>query len=157
MGVCVIWVYCDTENKGFSLHGHLGSVSSEDLIGDNDFLSSSPPVLVAPHIAPSQEEGHWDQGETSTSEEGLLADHWEEEESSSRGDESVLEASELILLYPAITLSQVLLGSWRYVRVVDHPVHKLSLLSPCWAVLHGSFLEVCLIWCLVLLWSTSNV
>ena len=99
--------------NGFSLHGDLGSVSSEDLISDNDFLGSSPPVLVAPHIAPPHEEGHWNQGETSASEEGLLADHWEEEESGSSSDESILKASQLVLLYPAIALSQVLLGSWR--------------------------------------------
>ena len=46
--------------RACSLHGPLGSGTREDLVSDGHFLDTSPVILVAPHVAPAEEEEHGD-------------------------------------------------------------------------------------------------
>ena len=124
----------------FSFHGELATVAAEDLVCDNDFLGASPPVLVAPNIAPVQEVGHGEHRNRESSDEGLAADHWEEHIGCGRGDNAILEASELILLHPVVILTQVPFGGLRDVAIINEPMDELTLLVPTWFHLGSAFL-----------------
>lgn len=43
----------------YSLHCELASRAGKDFVSHDDFLSATPPILVAPHVAPTNEVGHW--------------------------------------------------------------------------------------------------
>lgn len=92
-----------------SLHRELASNACEDLVGHDDFLSTAPPVLVAPNVTPSEEVGHRDHGASESPNERLSLDHGEEEVSSAGGNHAILEASELVLGHPGVAVLQVLL------------------------------------------------
>ena len=91
-----------------SFHSELVSSTNEELVGDNNFLGTSPPVLMTPDVAPVEEVGHGHHGAGKSAEEGLTADHGEEEESHGTGEETVLEATQLVLGDPVIALAQEL-------------------------------------------------
>ena len=108
-----------------SLHGPLGSGTSEDLVSDGDFLDTSPVILVAPHVAPAEEEEHGDLREEEATEEGLLAHDRHQEEGQQRGRQAVLEATQLVLRDPVLTVLEVDLGLRGDVCVVNQEVHEL--------------------------------
>jgi len=86
-----------------SLHGELGSGACEYFIGDSDLLDSAPVVLVAPDVAPPQEEEHGDLGDQETTQEGLSAHNWHEKEGQHRRCQTVLEPTQLVLGDPELT------------------------------------------------------
>ena len=110
---------------GCSLHGPLGSGTGEDFVGDGDFLDTSPVVLVAPDIAPAEEEEHGDLRDEEATEEGLLADDGHQEEGQDGGRQAILEATELVLRDPVLAVRQVDLGLGGDVCVVYQEVHEL--------------------------------
>ena len=123
-----------------SLHGHLGTVSGEDLVGDDNFFLASPPVLVAPDVAPVHKVGHRQHRDAKPSHEGGPSDDRHEKEGGCRGEQAVLQASELILLNPSVVLCEVALGSGGDVGVVDEPVDELTFFFPAGCVLSGTLL-----------------
>ena len=46
----------------FSLHRSPVPIASKDLVGDNHFLLTAPPILVTPDVAPVEEVGHGCEG-----------------------------------------------------------------------------------------------
>ena len=66
-----------------SLHGHLATVAAEDLISHDDFLGASPPVFMTPLVAPVQEVGHWEHGDSESADKWLSSNDWEEHEGGS--------------------------------------------------------------------------
>ena len=110
---------------GCSLHGPLGSGTGEDFVGDGDFLDTSPVVLVAPDIAPAEEEEHGDLRDEEATEEGLLADDGHQEEGQYGGGQAILEASELVLRDPVLAVREVDLGLGGDVSVVYQEVDEL--------------------------------
>ena len=112
-----------------SLHGPLGSGTREDFVGDGNFLDTSPVVLVAPHVAPAEEEEHGDLREEEAAEESLLADDRHQEEGQQGGGQAVLEATELVLRHPVLAVLEVDLGLRGNVCVVNQEVHELEMMS----------------------------
>ena len=112
-----------------SLHGPLGSGTSEDFVSDGDFLDTSPVILVAPHVAPAEEEEHGDLREEEAAEEGLLADDRHQEEGQQGGRQAVLEAAHLVLGDPVLAVLEVDLGLRGDVCVVNQEVHELEMIS----------------------------
>ena len=102
-----------------SFHGELASGSGKDLIGDDDLLGSSPEVLMAPGPPPFHEVEHWEHGDGESPDKGLSPHHWEEGVGEGRGQQTILEASVLVVGYPVLALAQVILRDRRDVRVVD--------------------------------------
>ena len=113
------------DSGGCSLHGPLGSGTGEDFVGDGDLLDTSPVVLVAPHIAPAEEEEHRDLRDEEATEEGLLADDGHQEEGQYRGGQAILEAAELVLRDPVLAVLEVDLGLGGDVSVVYQEVDEL--------------------------------
>ena len=111
--------------RACSLHGPLGSGTSEDLVSDGDLLDASPVILVAPNVAPAEEEEHGDLREEEAAEEGLLAHDRHQEEGQQRGRQAVLEAAQLVLRDPVLAVLEVDLGLRGDVSVVNQEVHKL--------------------------------
>ena len=63
----------------------------------------------------------------------MTPNYWEEEERAGRGYKSVLQASELVLGHPVVTLLQIVFRRWRDSRVINKPVHEFSLFGPRWS------------------------
>ena len=76
-----------------SLHGHSAARAGVDLVSNDDFFCTSPPVLVAPHVAPVQKVCHRQERNSHSFHERLSANHGEEEERGSSGEQTVLEAT----------------------------------------------------------------
>ena len=114
--------------RGRSLHCELASCASENFISYDNFLGSSPPVLMAPHISPSPKVGHGHHWTGKSANEWLSSDYREEEESCSWSCKSILKSSKLIARYPVVTVLEILFGLLRNIAIVDEPVNKLSLL-----------------------------
>ena len=128
------------QETGNSLHRGLVASAGEDLVSDDDFLLTAPPVLVAPDIAPVHEVGHREHADAEAAHEGLSADHWEEQESARRREQPVLKAAQLILLEPVLVRLQVRLRLVADVAVVNQPVDELALLFPAGPMLKRAFL-----------------
>ena len=109
-----------------SLHGPLGSGTSEYFICDSDLLDASPVVFVTPDIPPPHKEEHGNHRDCEATEEGLLADDREEQKGQHRGRQTVLEATELVLRDPVLTILEIDFGCWRDACFVDEEVHKLD-------------------------------
>ena len=116
---------CVLSRFGCSLHGPLGSGTGEDFVGDGDFLNTSPVVLVAPDIAPAEEEEHGDLRDEEATEECLLADDGHQEEGQYGGGQTILEAAELVLRNPVLAVLKVDLSLGGDVSVVNQKVDEL--------------------------------
>ena len=110
-----------------SLHGELAPSASEDLVGDDDFLGASPPVLVPPHVAPPHKVRHRYHRTCKPPHERLPPHYGEEHECQRRGQESILKAAELVLGNPVLILEQILLRLRRNVRLMYQEVHEFTL------------------------------
>ena len=102
-----------------SLHGELVSGTGQDLVRHDDFLGSSPHVLMTPGVAPLHEVEHGQHREGEAARESLPANHREEKESGRRSDKTVLESAELISGHPILAVLQIVLRDGRNVRVLD--------------------------------------
>ena len=111
--------------RACSLHGPLGSGTREDLVSDGDLLDTSPVVLVAPHVAPAEEEEHGDLREEEAAEESLLADDRHQEKGQQGGGQAVLEAAELVLGDPVLAVLEIDLGLRGDVCVVNQEMNEL--------------------------------
>jgi hypothetical protein len=134
------------ENTWSSFHCELASSSCEYFVGYDYFFLFGPPHLVSPDVSVVHEVGHREHGQSESANKGLSADDGEEGEGHERSEESVFEASNLPLGHKVIVLFQVALGDGGDVRIVNHPVNELTLLSPGRTNLSSRFLEVGLLW-----------
>ena len=125
---------------GNSLHCHLWAVASEDLVGDNDFLLASPPVLVAPNVAPVQKVSHGKHRDRESPDKWLSSDYWEECIGGSWCEQSIFKTPELILLNPVIVVPQVHFWGGRNIAIVDEPVDEFAFFSPWWPLFLGTLL-----------------
>ena len=61
----------------FSFHCELVSSTAEDFVGDNNFLSTSPEVLMTPSVSPFHEIKHGKHRNTESSNKWLVSNNWE--------------------------------------------------------------------------------
>ena len=107
------------------LHSPLGSGTREDLVSDGDLLNTFSVILVTPHVAPAEEEGHGDLREEEAVEVGLLAHDRHQEEGYQQGRQAVIKASQLVLRDPVLAVLEVDLILREDFCVVNQEVHKL--------------------------------
>ena len=62
-----------------SLHGEFASIGIQDFVGNNNFLSTSPEVLMTPCVSPFHEVEHRKHRKCKASCKGLSSNDWKEQ------------------------------------------------------------------------------